>query len=411
MRDLTDFELENVGFLTRHGIDYGLLEPTGTGLGKSILDATDEYRAFLGRQGIHNFDTQGQGGNAKKTLPAHILLPDGRVIEAPATVYRPNSKNGDPRVWFSKLRRYCSPNDILVSLWSEERVWVLNATQVQFSKAATALPIYRSVLQPLVSEREAVFNELLEMLQGLSARGFIPTIKQGDTAVGHLLETELGIKANSRKIPDYKGVELKSTRAKKPTLLSMFGRVPDWDISTLKSSQQILDQFGYLRGNDRQLFCTVSAKNWNSQGLRLEVDEEAVLLHETSNRDDVPNVASWRLQRLYDALESKHADTFWIKAESCRDSAGESIHFQTVVQTTRPILQQFAPMLSAGSITVDHLISRRGTRVREQGPLFRINQSHFHQLFPHPIFHDLRANMTPAAGTGCAPEDEREAGR
>jgi hypothetical protein len=390
LRELTEFEVENIGYLTRYGLDYGLLEPTSTGLGKSILDATADYRGFLYREGIHDFDAQGQGVDDKRTISATVITADGDGMQAEASLYRPRTKDGDPRIWFSRLNRYCDAGDILVSLWAKDRIWVLNASRIRFSEAAVSSSIYRDLLRPLVSERESVFEELLGMLGSLSARGFIPAIKHGDTAVGHLLETELGIEANSRRIPDYKGVELKASRARATTSQTMFARVPDWTISKLKSSREILEAFGYERGDDFKLYCTVSSRRYNSQGLKLLVDERAGLLHEVSNRPDVGRAVTWRIDDLQDALASKHADTFWINAVSRRDRGTEFIHFQSVKQTTKPIVQQVAPMLAAGTITMDHLIKRTAVKVSEKGPLFKISKKHFDDLFPDPIFHDLR---------------------
>jgi hypothetical protein len=393
LRELTDFELENIGYLTRYGLDYGLLETTATGLGKSIMDATADYRGFLSRQCIHDFHAQRQGVEDKHTVPATVITAAGDGMEAVASLYRPRTKEGDPRVWFSKLNRYCDAGDILVSLWAKERIWVLNATRVCFSDAVVSSSIYAELLRPLVSERESVFEELLDMLESLSARGFIRAIKRGDTAVGHLLETELGIQANSKKIPDYKGVELKASRARATSSQTMFARVPDWKISKLKSSREILDAFGYDRGDDFKLYCTVSSQRFNSQGLKLLVDEKAGLLHEVSNRPEVGRAVTWRIGDLQDAVASKHADTFWINAVSRKEGGSELIHFQSVKQTTKPIVQQVAPMLAAGTITLDHLIKRTAAKVSEKGPLFKINKKHFDDLFPDPVFHDLRPEV------------------
>ena len=53
------------------------------------------------------------------------------------------------------------------------------------------------------------------MLSDVSRKGFIKTMRPGDTGVGFTLETLLGIEANSNKAPDYKGIELKSSRVSK----------------------------------------------------------------------------------------------------------------------------------------------------------------------------------------------------
>lgn len=395
MRELNEFEVENLGFLTRYGLDFGLLEPTATGLGKSIMDATFDYRSFLHRQHVHDYDAQPQGTGHKRLIPSRIVTIEGDIIDAQASLYRPETKLGDPRVWFTQLKRYCSPGDILASIWMDGFIWVLNASRVRFSSAVEGSSRYRQLLRPAMDERESVFQELLEAMRGISARGFIPTLRKGDTGVGHLLETELGIKANSSKAPDYKGVEIKSTRGKKSKSLTLLAKVPDWRLSQLRTIRAFWEEFGYDRDDGRgwRLNCTVSGIVWNSQGLRLKVDEKAGLLHEISNSSAFRQPLTWELHVLRDALSKKHADTFWVKAESRMEGPVEYIRYHSVVQTSRPIVQQLAPMLSAGSITVDHVINiktgDRNQTPREAGPLFKVVERHFTDLFPTPIVHNL----------------------
>lgn len=395
LRQLNETELANAAFLTRFSIDFGLLEPTATGLGKSIMDATFEYRSFLSRQGIHDYSLQAQGTQNKSIIPARIMTLDGDVLEVAASLYRPMTKKGDPRVWFSQLKRHCIAGDILASVWNGSCIWLLNLSRVDLSKAVEINANYRTLLKPRISARESVFEELLEMLRDISARGFIPAIRHGDTGVGHLLETELGIQANSSKAPDYKGVEIKSTRGKQRRSLTLFARVPDWSISQLPSVRRLWEEFGYDRadGKGRRLNCTVSGTTWNSQGLKLSVDDNAGILREASRNPEVPYPVSWRLEVLQDALAQKHADTFWVKANSRREGGVELIHYHSAVQTSMPIVQQLSPMLASGGVTVDHVINlKAGAGVsapREAGPLFKIKEQRFTELFPEPIIHSL----------------------
>lgn len=113
------------------------------------------------------------------------------------------------------------------------------------------------------------------------------------------VEHALGILANSSKEPDYFGIELKSSRIKKrvsqSTRVNLFAQVADWSISQLKSSASILDAYGYETGNERKLYCTVSAKGTNSQGLYFFVELEEDLVKERHIEDEVIfDVAMWR---------------------------------------------------------------------------------------------------------------------
>lgn len=395
LRELNELEISNLAFLTRYNLDFGLLEPTATGLAKSILDATFEYRSFLSRQGIHDYVSQAQGPEHKRFVPARVLTSDGVVVETQASLYRPQTKQGDPRIWFARLGRYCAPKDIIASIWVHGAIWLLNVSQVGLSAAVIEKRHYRDLLHPLLQDKESIFEELLAAMRAISARGFIPTLRRGDTGVGHLLETELGIKANSSKAPDYKGVEIKSTRAKTKRNLNLFAKVPNWKLSDLHSIRAFWQEFGYDKGDGKgwRLNCTVSGAAFNSQGLRLKVDEKEGLLHEISDRSSPRRPLTWELEVLRNSLAEKHADTFWMKAESRVEGSVELIRYHSVVQTSKPILQQLAPMLSAGSITVDHVINPKssvaGASPREAGPLFKVLERRFTDLFPIPVVHSL----------------------
>ena len=51
-------------------------------------------------------------------------------------------------------------------------------------------------------------------LKEISSKGYIKTLRAGDTGVGFTLESLLDIPANSNKSPDFKGIEIKSSRKK-----------------------------------------------------------------------------------------------------------------------------------------------------------------------------------------------------
>ncbi|WP_336716279.1 hypothetical protein [Arthrobacter sp. USHLN218] len=134
MRDPNDFEAGNLAFLKLRGFDFGLLEPTPTGLAKSIMDATGPYRDFLARNGIHDYGSQPRGRDGKRILAAGFLDPSGEVVATAASLYRPGTGNGDPRIWFSGLGKYIHAGDILVTLWDGRQLLLANASQLDLSK-------------------------------------------------------------------------------------------------------------------------------------------------------------------------------------------------------------------------------------------------------------------------------------
>ncbi|MEY3438206.1 MAG: hypothetical protein RL265_791, partial [Bacteroidota bacterium] len=242
-------------------------------------------------------------------------------------------------------------------------------------------------LKELVNEINHISNEvadeLLMLLNKISSRGLVPAMLKADTAIGRTLETLLGIDINSSKKPDYKGIELKSYRDKKGNRKNLFAQVPDWKLSKFKSSAEILDNFGYNRGDDFKLYCTVSALVKNSQGLTLKMDSKINQLLENSDKSDIGDFIAWNLETLHNRLLEKHNETFWIAADSIMINDLEHFQFKKVEHTKKPIVTQFDILLEQGIITLDHLIKRKPTgSVVEKGPIFKIKPNSLDLLFP-----------------------------
>lgn len=97
-----------IPYFARTGVPVAFLVPTPTGYEKSIMDATASVRQLLLDSQVHNYETQGQGPVNKVLIPAHFVNYSD-VTDSVASLYRPVTKKGDPRIWFSNLRKYCSP--------------------------------------------------------------------------------------------------------------------------------------------------------------------------------------------------------------------------------------------------------------------------------------------------------------
>lgn len=391
MRPLTNVELNRIKLLTEKSVDVCLIEPTATGLDKSIMDATGSVRTYLKAQSMHDYELQKQGPDYKIQITSFLILPES-TKKSIASLYRPNTKKGDPRIWFKGLGLYANANDILGIIAFEKQLYVVNITQLDLHKlieSAIANP-----LQELVNEIQILSNEvadeLLVLLKTLASLGPIPAMVQADTAIGRTLEDRLGININSSKKPDYKGIEIKSYRDKRGNRKNLFAQVPDWHLSKFKSSAEILDAFGYKRGDDFKLYCTVSAIVENSQGLRLKMKTEINQLIENSKDTTIGDFVVWGLETLHKRLLEKHNETFWIAADSISIEGKEHFIYKQVEHTKKPIVSQFDILIEQGIITLDHLIKRNSSgSVVEKGPLFKIKPNALGLLFPPSKKYDL----------------------
>ena len=391
MRQLTNVEIERIKLLTEKSVEVTLIEPTGTGLGKSIMDATGSVRSYLKNKNIHDYELQNQGQESKIQVNSYLVSPDG-LMNSVASLYRPNTKKGDPRIWFKGLGSYAKANDILGIISFENDLYVVNVTQLDFEGLINGLG--NNPLKELVNEINSlsreVADELLILLREISLRGAIPAMLQADTAIGRTLETLLGININSSKQPDYKGIELKAFRDKRGNRKNLFAQVPDWGASKFKSSAEILNEFGYQRGEDFKLYCTVSAIVRNSQGLKLKLDTDVRQLIESSDKSTVGDFVVWGLETLHKRLLEKHNETFWVASDTLIIDNKEHFIYKSVEHTKKPIVSQFDILLEQGIITLDHLIKRTSVgKVVEKGPLFKIKPNALNMLFPPSQSYDL----------------------
>jgi hypothetical protein len=427
-----------------HGIDCTFLVPTATGLEKSIMDATDGVRAWLREQGIHDYSGQLQGPDAKVQIDA-VLFSHGEVIETTASLYRPNTKQGDPRIWFGSLARFAGPGDLLAICAAGKKLLVVNTSQSDLAlllddrrspfwhawsterptpetlarmSAAEATEILlgsgsatdiAAGAPPLSAQRDLGAEsatrvgplsrealELLAMLKSIGARGFVPTMRPGDTGVGFTLESLLGIKCNSSKAPDYKGIEIKAGRkgSHEKGRTTILSQVPDWGISRLKGSADILRERG--RFNEKkgrnQLFHEMCASTCNSYGLLLEVEGNDFLHQSWTDGASVVRDATWKFEKLFSRLAEKHGQTFWVKADTSGRGATEKFHYVAARYTSGVSEARLPMLLEAGVITLDYTIKETKTgAAKDQGYLFKIKQSDLPLLFKSPLDFDLAA--------------------
>lgn len=367
--------LENIRFFEEREIAFGILRPSEVALRKSILDATGPFREFLAQAGIHDYQNQGVGSKSKVSVPCKLI--DSPTSHRPSSIslYRP--RRGETRLWIAGVRTMVTPGEALLCFWHLGQVWIINASR----EDARMVPLHSIGELPTTEsshQQESVFEELLAKLRAIGDKGFMRAPVSGSTAIGRLLESELGIAMNSAREADYRGIEIKSSRlgGRRTT---MFAQVPNWSKSSLTSSRQILDAFGYDRPEGRGLYCTISVPNVNSQGLFLHLDRDHDLLRVRHDELNPREVVAWEMTTVKERLVSKHSATVWVEAEVRYIGEQEYLRFQAVRLTKHPRPQELPDLLRKGEITVDFLIGPDS----DKGYLFKIGKSGMDGLFGH----------------------------
>ena len=385
------------------GIEAAYIVPTLTGLEKSILDAHEGLRNFFKRMSFHDYESQ-QQGTEYKLLEKCFYITENEVIESKVSLYRPQTKSGDPRIWFYDLNKYASASNLLVLFVHQNNLYIVNASKSQVWKTLniTGSPL-NEFEASILSRVSSIETELLNKLAAIYKLGFHPSTTNADNGVGDTLENLLGIKRNSNRSPDYKGIELKATRLSSKNNVqlnrsNLFSKIPNWDLSTLKSGSEILNKYGYYpteTPNKKALHVTLNHKP-NAQGLYLELNnDEYVIENLRKTSSAIEKVVLWKLGELELELEKKHNKTFWIKAETKMVDSHEQFLYKVVEATSNPMITNFGTLVSTGSITLDYTFSEKERSsgkiyARDHGYLWKVDPNDFALLFPPKRIFDLR---------------------
>ncbi len=371
--------------------------PTPTGLEKSIFDATDGLREYLAGCGYHDYTSQAQGQD-HKVLKQAYLVRSHSLEPTQVSLYRPGTKNGDPRIWLGHaLRSYVRAFNLLALTVIDGTLYVLNMSDpsVQVSLDETGSP-FRKLIDR-ADHRDVAASELFGLLREISSKGYLRTLRPGDTGIGFTLETMLGISANSKRAPDFKGIEIKAKRSRigaDKSRSTLFSKVPNWTLSPVRNALGLLKARGYYDRDGRlSLYHTLSAVGPNSLGLALDIDAENDWLRQVYHGPSKPKVVhdvTWEIPVLKNDLAAKHRQTFWVRALCRGTGQDEEFHYVEVQRTRRPITANFIALVEAGVITVDYALHKKSeTSARDHGYLFKIHPDNLGALFPPPEVHAL----------------------
>ena len=384
-------------FFANSGVNVAFLVPTPTGYEKSIMDATGSVRELLLEERVHDYGQQGQGPENKHIVQAFFVNENG-LTETTASLYRPVTKQGDPRIWFAGLKKYCAPCNLLALIVIRGSIYVINLSSDLISYSLSQHGYVYDILAEANYQDNSIAIELLSRIQKIHNRGFLRSITPGDPGVGDTLEHALGISRNNNKAPDYHGIELKASRltragrARPMTRQTIFSRVPDKGMSY----HEILDAYGKVqmaRNHSEprlQLYETFRCSRANAYGLQLDVpnDQSTVdILYIPQKR----YVSSWTMELLKEALLLKHRETFWVKATAIVEDGIEMFRYDRVLHTHNPNPALLPPLFETDKITVDLAAHKdlKTNHYRDHGVLFKMQPNDLPLLFGDPIVYDL----------------------
>lgn len=223
-------------------------------------------------------------------------------------------------------------------------------------------------------------NILLRKLRELSGRGPMLVKGKGTGRFGLLIEEALGIKPNSKKDPDFMGIELKTKSDK--SLQTLFSRLPSRFVGH-HDKQTMFRQHSYVR-NGRQALYTSFNATADSLGFRLKVCDQVIqVFHKRSA------VLEYDAESLEEALLSKHTQTAYISLLRGTQNGQQTCSLVSVQFCKWPSIIRFMRLISSGDVFLDFMMSENRGRIKDHGFLWRIRTASLENLYLSTEVHRL----------------------
>ncbi len=219
-------------------------------------------------------------------------------------------------------------------------------------------------------------DQLSEQLSEIRNKGYVVSLRRGNTGIGYTLEMLLGLQENNLQTPDYGSIEIKSQRKEATNRVTMFTfNRGIWKIK----QKEAIKEYGYIDTNGRSaLYCVVNSMI-NNQGLFLKIEEEMVRLYHVNKT----LIAQWSGADLIETFQKKMPALVIVYADARVNSdEKEEFWFNEAYLLTDPDEDNFLDLIRKNIVIIDmrmHL--RDNDSVRNHGTGFRIEEKFLNLCF------------------------------
>jgi len=240
------------------------------------------------------------------------------------------------------------------------------------------------------------YEEFIHKMREINKMSFVQTHRKGPTGIGKTLEDLLGITENNIAGPDFSNYELKSGRKDSVSMLTLFTKAP----KPKGANSELLRVFGYVQRKkligyrqrtltgealdessipiqDKELHVTVDSIRPNSVGLKLEVEEDKIVI---GNDKDVE--AYYDKNTLREAFERKYHKLVYVLAESKREKGKECFWYNEAYLLKGFSFDNFSRLIRQGKLKVDIRIGHYPDgRLHDHGTGLRILPKYLPECF------------------------------
>lgn len=222
---------------------------------------------------------------------------------------------------------------------------------------------------------------LLDEFDEVKSRGWIPSLRSGDTGIGYTFETLLGIEENNDQTADFRGIEIKcklDREAASPSgKINLFQLGPTWRLPGPMRLR--LDTLGELAEDGRLSCYSQVTTTPNNKQLWLRPSSNHLEVDLLKAQTDV---GFWTRQRLSERLTEKHSRAVFIKAARRTRAGIHEYHYRELIYCERPDVDRFLDMVAARRIVFEFAMHASGTKVRNHGYPWRlVDERELDQLF------------------------------
>ncbi|MHA1702085.1 MAG: MvaI/BcnI family restriction endonuclease [Promethearchaeota archaeon] len=222
-------------------------------------------------------------------------------------------------------------------------------------------------------------KDLINKLNEIDNKGFVHSLRKGNTGIGYTFESLIGLNETNIPIPDIGGrLEIKTTRKDSSSLVTLFTfNRGVWQ----KNQRDIIKEFGYQDEKGRwALKSTVFYKKANSIGLSLVLDEDRSVIRLMSTNNDL--LAEWDIYVIVGVFSSKLSRLLFVLADRRIVEGVEEFHFNEAYLLTKPNPRNFLDAFRNSLVGIDlrmHL--KENNSVRNRGTGFRMQEKNMINLY------------------------------
>jgi hypothetical protein len=237
------------------------------------------------------------------------------------------------------------------------------------------------VIRPIDSEvfsADEPLTELLMKFDGIKGRGWIDSLRMGDTGIGYTFETLLGIRENNDQLADFQGIEIKCKGSKEGKVsssskINLFQASPIW----LKdaTAKERIRMLGKPDADDRYACYSQVTAVPNNLGLRLDILHA---LEKIDLRKRTEAIGYWSFAQLAKRLSEKHSRAAFVKARVRTTRTRSQYLYEELVYCDRPSIDRFVNLVADRNIVFEFTMSEKADgRIRNHGYPWRLIRAEF----------------------------------